>query len=226
MTHFTVYLSNESKNTLPYDHNYLLGSAIYKLLKDMSEDAAKILHDAPYRTSYVISEIYRVSGKRGESWFRVGSGNGKVLELLEESMKLGTKIQIGSTVFEVHGIKKHSFSLRPGEYLTLSPILLRDRNTGLSIVHDHPNYVSILQSAINAEVNKYLKKEGSIQIHHFESQAVRKRKIGTRTVLAEKGRFLMSGSVDELKLLVDYGVGLSPALGFGMIVPTEAECNE
>lgn len=226
MVHFTLGITRIEGKDPPYDHNYLLGSAVYHLLNAHSEQASKILHDSPYRTAYVLSEIYRVSGKESESWFRLGTGDKRISVLLAKAMTPGASFKVGQTTFMIHHVTLNTPSAQPGEYITLSPVLLKDRETGRSVIHDSPHYLEVLQSAANAQVKKYLKKSGTVRILRFEALGVRKRTIDGRIVLAQKGRFLMEGQEDELMMLIDYGIGLSPALGFGMVVPTEGKYNE
>ncbi|MEM3862112.1 MAG: CRISPR-associated endoribonuclease Cas6 [Thermoplasmatales archaeon] len=222
MVHLVVGLTKIEGVDPPYNHNYLLGSAVYNKINSISEEAAKVLHDSPFRTAYVLSEIYRVPDRPNESWFRIGTGDSRVVSLFEKALAPGVPISVGKTSFIVHTVRRDTPVVVPGEYVTLSPILLRNKETNQSIVYDSGDYCNILQNASNLQVSKYLKKKGSVRILHFEPIAVRKRTIERRTVLAQKGRFIMDGPVDELRMLVDYGIGLSPGLAFGMIVPTES----
>lgn len=202
-----------------YDHNFMLGSAVYNLLREHSEEASNVLHDSPYRSPYVLSEIHGVKGKPGEWWFRLGTSSGAVARIAGKALTPSTELSVGESSFQVTGIVMEEPLAVPGEYVTLSPILLRDKESGKSIVYDSPNYPETLENAINLQVKNHLKKEGTIKVVHFESQAVRKRKIKDRTVLAQKGRMLLDGDEEQLRFLVNHGIGSSPALGFGMIVP-------
>ncbi len=214
----TVALRRTEGRDPPYDHNFLLGSAVYALIRNHSGEASSILHDSPFRSAYVLSEIHRVSGKPKEAWFRVGTSSPAVSKIIGQALTPGTVLTVGPTQFQITGLSMEEPVVRPGEYVTLSPILLRDKENGQSIVHDSPGYVETLQMAANLQVKNHLKREGTIRILHFEPQAVRKRTIEKRTVLAQKGRFLAQGSEEDLSLIVNHGIGLSPALGFGMVV--------
>ena len=216
--HLTIQLSRTKGQDVPYDHNFLLGSAVYKLLQEHSEEASNAVHDSHYRSAYVLSEIYRVKGKPKEAWFRVGTDNGTIARIVSKALTPSTKLHVGKSEFMVTGVMIEEPVARPGEYITLSPILLRHKEKGQSLVHDTPGYVKSLEAAMNHQVKNYLKKEGTVRVVHFEPQAVRKRKIKDRTILAQKGRLLLDGEEEQLKLLVNHGIGLSPALGFGMVV--------
>jgi len=226
VVHVTVALRRTEGRDPPYDHNFLLGSAFYALLRNHSAEASSILHDSPSRSAYVLSEIHRVTGKTKEAWFRLGTSSEAVTKLAGKALSPGTDLTIGATRFQITGFSMEEPLVRPGEYVTLSPILLRDKKTDRCIVHDSPGYVETLQMAANLQVKNHLKREGTIQIHHFEPQAVRKRTIEKRTVLAQKGRFLAEGSEEDLSLIVNHGIGSSPALGFGMIVPSEGRRSD
>lgn len=196
----------------------MLGSAVYSLLKENAEDAADALHDSPYRSAYVLSEVHRVHGKPKEAWFRLGTSSEVVTRIAGRALTPSTEMRVGGASFQVTGLRIEEPIVRPGEYVTLSPILLRNKENDQSLVHDSPGYVESLEAAINSQVQNYLKKEGTVKVVHFEPQAVRKRKIKDRTVLAQKGRMILDGEEEQLRLLVNHGVGASPALGFGMVV--------
>jgi CRISPR-associated endoribonuclease Cas6 len=209
-------LRRSSGRDASYDHNFHLGSAVYTLLREGG--AAEAIHDSPYRSEYVLSEIHRVTGKPTEAWFRAGSANETIIRVLSKALTPSLKLHVGGTEYLVTGQEIEEPVVRPGEFVTLSPILLRDRETGKSIVHDAPGYREILEAAMNKQVLNYMKTEGAVKAVHFEPQGVRKRTIKERTVLAQKGRMLLDGPEEQLRFLVNHGVGLSPALGFGMVV--------
>lgn len=221
--HLTIQLTRTEGRDAPHDHNFMLGSAVYKLLQEHSEEASATVHDSHYRSAYVLSEIHRVRGRPKEAWFRIGTANEALARNIGKALTPGTEFHVGKTGFQVTGIMMEEPVIRPGEFVTLSPILLRDKNNGQSLVHDSPGYVESLEAAMNRQVKNYLKKEGTIKVIHFEPQAVRKRKIKDRTVLAQKGRMLLDGEDEQLAFLVNHGIGLSPALGFGMVVPSRGE---
>lgn len=216
--HVTVQLRRIEGRDPPYDHNFLLGSAIYNLLREYSDVASDVLHDSPYRTAYVLSEIHRVTGKPKEAWFRIGTSSEAVARNIEKALVPGTRMSIGKTVFQVTGLTMEGPVVRPGEFVTLSPILLTDKETGKSLVHDSNGYQKILEEAINSQVRNNLKTAGNVRVLFVEPQGVRKRTIKERTVLAQKARLLLDGPEEELRFLVDHGIGSSPALGFGMVV--------
>lgn len=219
--HLIVQLKRTEGPDPPYDHNFLLGSAVYHLLREHSIVASDSLHNSPYRTAYVLSEIHRVTGKPREAWFRVGTSSEAVARNIGKALTPGTNMNVGKTVFQITGLLNEEPIIRPGEFVTLSPILLIDKTTGQSLVQDANGYDRILEDAINTQIRNNLKTMGNVRVLHVEPQGVRRRTVKKRTVLAQKARLLLNGPEEELRFLVDHGVGRSPALGFGMIVPTE-----
>lgn len=218
--HLCVRLSLVEGPRVPYDHNFLLGSAVYRHLRELSDDVSGPLHNSPYRSPYVLSEIHHVPDKAKEAWFRLGTSSEIVAELFGKAIAPGKPLRVGPSLFQVKSLRLEDVVVRPGEYVTLSPILLRDKETSQSLVHDSPGYQEILQSAINRQVGNYLEGRGSVKVLHLEQQAVRKRTIEDRTFLAQKARLILDGEMEELRFLVDHGIGASPALGFGMVIPT------
>ena len=156
-------------------------------------------------------------GKKGEFWFRVGTSSEAVGRLVGKALTPSTRIKVGESGFLVTGLTIEEPVVRPGEFVTLSPILLRDEN-GKSLVHDSEGYRDLLIEAMNRQIENNTGREGTVKLVHFEPQAVRKRKIRDRTFLAQKGRLLLDGPEEDLRFLVEHGVGRSPAMGFGMVV--------
>lgn len=102
--HITIHMNRMDGPDPPYDHNFLLGSAVYTMLREASGDAATAVHDSPYRSAYVLSEVYRVRGRPKEAWFRMGTSSGALLRLAGKALSPGTDIQIGPTLFRVTGM--------------------------------------------------------------------------------------------------------------------------
>jgi CRISPR-associated endoribonuclease Cas6 len=216
--HITVRLNRVSGTDPPYDHNYLLGSALYAKIQERSEDLAEVFHDSPRRAPYVLSEIHRVTGKPREAWFRVGTDSEAVRDILLESLAPGTHLRVGPTMFHVESLHEESPLARPGSYVTLSPILLRDPYTKRSLVSGSPGYLETLEMSANMQVWRFVSERQAVFVRGIDPQGVRKRTINERTVLAQKGRLLLEGDNQALDFLVNRGLGSSPALGFGMIV--------
>ncbi len=219
--HLVVKLRMKSGRAPPYDHNFILGSAVYNHLRQHSDRVLSALHDSPKRSPYVLSELFPSRNLPGHWSFRVGSSNYKLVNLISECLPAGTPLQISESRYEVTDVSVDDVPCNPGEYLTLSPILLRDSVNRKSIVCDFPDYPRKLEEAMNVQIQNNLQKDGSMSVRHFEPLGVRKRRIKDKTVLAQKGRMLIIGPQDEIRFLVDHGVGLSPALAFGFIVPTD-----
>ncbi|MEM4276984.1 MAG: CRISPR-associated endoribonuclease Cas6 [Thermoplasmata archaeon] len=220
MAHLSVRLRITEGGDPPYDHNFLLGSAVYDVLKRYPQLSSAI-HASPRRTPYVLSEIYRVTGKNGEYWFRFGASNKNLIELTKKALEDQSTIRIGQTAFAVTATALAEIPCSSGEYLTLSPILLRDKSTGRSLVFDTPGYEDALEKAIQNQILAYLNLKAQTRLIHFEALAVRRRTVNGKTFLAQKGRLLLDGPEQELSFLVDHGIGLSPGMAFGMIIPTE-----
>ncbi|HEQ78813.1 MAG TPA: hypothetical protein ENN76_00945, partial [Euryarchaeota archaeon] len=216
--HLTVSLHNNDGLGPKYDHNFKLSGVVYSHLKKHNTEEAGAIHDSHKRSAFVLSEIHPVSKKTGESWFRMGTSSDYVLKMAGKAFAPSTKITVGAVEYQVTGLTIEEPVVRPGEFVTLSPILLKDKKTNQSIVHDTPGYKDTLEMAINAQIKNYMKVEGTVRVIHFEPQAVRNRTIKGRTVLAQKGRMLLDGEEEQLRFLVNHGIGRSPALGFGMVV--------
>ncbi len=216
--HLAIRLSREEGRDPPFDHGYLLGSIVYTRVEEVDPGLSREVHDGHGRSRHVISEIHRVRDHPAAAWFRVGTDDEDVAGAIAKALAPGTELALGETRFRVTSVEREEPVARPGEFATLSPILLIDKETSRSIVHDSPAYRDSLEAAINAQIRANTKSEGAVRVLHVEPQAVRKRTIKMRTVLAQKARLLLDGPEHELRFLVDRGIGRSPALGFGMVV--------
>jgi CRISPR-associated endoribonuclease Cas6 len=187
-------------------------------LTKASEKGADALHDSHERSPYVVSEIHRLPGRPKEAWFRVGTSNQAVTNLLTKAFNPGDVLRVGPTTFEVRELQVDQPEARPGVHFTISPILLQEDDSHRSIVHDSGDYHRILQTAINEQINNHLGETSTVSLRRVVPKAVRKRTIDEGTYLAQKAALHLDGSEEHLLFLLNHGIGASPALGFGMIM--------
>lgn len=216
--HVAVKLTRTDGPDPPYDHNYLLGSLVYERLRKADSALSEDLHDGHGRSPYVLSEIHRVRGHPKEAWFRIGTSNNGLLNLLTGIFSPGTGLRVGPAEFNVQEMIVEEPEVRPGQFVTLSPVLLNDPDSHRSLVHDSAGYHGALQGAINAQIQNHLDETSSVSVTRITPQAVRKRTINGATHLAQKARINLQGTIEHLSFLVNHGIGSSPALGFGMVV--------
>lgn len=216
--HVSVQLARTDGPDPPYDHNFMLGSAVYQRLQKASDEAADAIHGSHQRSPFVVSEIHRVRGKPEEAWFRVGTSNQAVINLLTGAFTPGERLTVGPTTFEVRELSVDEPKARPGLFFTISPILLHEEDSHRSIVHDSGNYEVDLQAAINAQIQNNLDETSTVAVRRVVPQAVRKRTINDGTYLAQKAQIHLSGSHEHLRFLLNHGIGSNPALGFGMVM--------
>jgi CRISPR-associated endoribonuclease Cas6 len=221
--HVSIKLTRTDGPDPPYNHNFMLGSAVYDRLEKASDTAADILHDSHERSAYVVSEIHGVTGTGKEAWFRVGTSSEPVTRLMTEAFRPGEPMRVGPSTFEIRELEVDEPPVRPGRFFTISPVLLREEDSHRSIVHDSDDYHGTLQAAINGQIRNNLDETSNVSLRRVEPQAVRKRTIDGNTYLAQKQRLHLNGSKDHLRFLVNHGIGSSPALGFGMIMLDETQ---
>lgn len=216
--HVSVQLTRTDGPDPPYDHNFKLGSAVYQRLTKASKEGADALHDSHVRSPYVVSEIHRVPGHPEEAWFRVGTSNQAVTNLLTKAVQPGEVLRVGPTTFKVRELQVEQPEARSGLYFTISPILLHEEDSHRSIVHDSGDYHTTLQSAINGQISNHLDETSTVSLRRVVPQAVRKRTIDGGTYLSQKAQLHLEGSEEHLRFLLNHGIGASPALGFGMVM--------
>lgn len=157
-------------------------------------------------------------GKKGEFWFRAGTSNQTIVDLISRAIEPGQSLRIKDTLFNIRELKIEEPEIRPGQFVTLSPILLRNPDTKQSIVCDSEDYHGVLQAAINAQIQNNLNETSTVSLMHITPKGIRKRTISGRTYLAQKASIDLNGSKKHLRFLANHGIGRSPSLGFGMVV--------
>lgn len=218
----TIRLQQQSPKSVSYNHNFSLGSALYEALRAFHPDVARELHDSHDRAKFAVGEIYHHPRFRGEASFRVASPDERLLRMIAGSLVSCGKMQIGQSAYVVKGAEAHPTPTElpaPLGVHTLSPVLIRDRESPQSLVMDNCPYPDVLASAINHDVRKLTGREGSVSVLRMDKLQVRKRTLAGRTVMAQKGTFWLDGDPRDLAHVLDHGIGQSTALGFGLVVP-------
>lgn len=221
MAQVSVRISQTSDRSVSYDHNYSLGSAINEAMRANHADLWREVHKSAERSKYAVGEIYHLPHRRGEATFRVSSPDERLVRLIGGALVSTGKMQIGQSQYAVQGVDTHSDPdpVAPFGVHTLSPILVRGRDSPLSLVHDNCDYPRVLADVINHDIQRVAGRPGSVKVLNMTDLAVRKRSLAGRTVMAQKGTFwLDSGDGRDLKHVLEWGIGHSTALGFGLVV--------
>lgn len=217
----TVRLAQATGRSAAYDHNYALGSAINESMRAFHPELSREMHRSPERSKYAVSEIYHVPHRRGEAWFRIASPDERLLRLIGGALVATGKMQVGAAQYVVEGVDAHPVDIpvAPLGVHTLSPIWIRDRDSPRSLVHDNCEYPKVLAEVINHDVKRATGRTGTVTVPNMGMLEVRKRTLAARTVMAQKGTFwLDAADARDLVHVLDWGVGHSTAMGFGMVV--------
>lgn len=200
---------------------------MYDAVRARDATIATLLHDAPKRAPYVLSELRRAPRRaagpeRAEQYvFRIGVRSQGLARVLADCFPPEACFPVGEARFRVEGVRP-DLAVPParGWFRTLSPVLLRDR--GRSVVADGPGYVARVQRAVDAQVVQY----GAlgcgvsrVRVPAMHPLGVQRRTIRGHRVLAQDALLWVEGPEAQVSLLVDHGIGLSPALAFGMVAP-------
>jgi CRISPR-associated endoribonuclease Cas6 len=217
----SVRIQQQTPRSVSYDHNYPLGSAMYEALRAFHPDLAREMHQSPERAKLAVGEIYHLPRQRGEAVFRVSSPDERLLRLLGGALVATGKLHVGQAVYAVEGTQVHPTPdlAAPTGVHTLSPVLIRGRGEDRrSLVHDNCEYTKVLAEVINHDVKRATGREGTVQVLRMDKLDVRKRTLAGRTVMAQKGTFWLDGDSRDLQHVLDWGIGHSTGLGFGMVV--------
>lgn len=218
----TVRLRQQTPRSAAYDHNFHLGASVYEALRAFHPDLSRQIHESPERAKLAIGEIYHLPHRRGEATFRVASPDERLLRLLGGSLVATGKLHVGQAVYVVTAAEAHPTPepAAPAGVHTLSPIFVRAKGEDRrSLVHDNCDYASVLSDVINHDVRRATGREGTVRVLRMEKLDVRKRTLAGRTVMAQKGTFWLDGDARDIQHVLDWGIGHSTALGFGMVVP-------
>lgn len=216
----TVRLTQSSPRSASYDHNYPLSAAINEAMRAHHADFSRKLHESRERSPLAIGEIYHLAHARGEASFRIASPDERLLRLVAGALVTTGKMQVGPAQYLVMGADAHPTvdPIAPLGVHTLSPVLIKSKDSPLSLVHDNCDYPRVLADVINHDVKRATGRDGTIRVLNMTKLEVRKRTLAGRTVMAQKGTFWLDGDARDIQHALDWGVGHSTALGFGMVV--------
>jgi CRISPR-associated endoribonuclease Cas6 len=217
----TVELRQESERPVDYDHNYRLAASIFEAIRAFHPEAGRAMHASRERSKLAIGEIYHLPRAKYEASFRIASPDEHLLRLVGGALVAVGKLQVGKATYVVRGTEMHATGeLPPPVGLhTLSPILIRGRDSPLSLVHDNCDYPTVLAEVINYDIKRATGRAGSVRVVNMGKLEVRKRSLAGRTVMAQKGTFWLDAADGrDLGHVLDWGVGHSTGMGFGMVV--------
>lgn len=219
--HVSVQLTREDGPDPPYDHNAMLSAAVYEALRAHDSELSKQIHSSPKPSPFALSEIYPFNGGADEFWFRLASPDNHLARTLSSAVFGAGKLTIGKTSFQVSGVEGRPTPdgiAPPYEVHTLSPIYIRDRNSSDSLIKDNCDYPHVVTEVLNHHLQTAADMQGTLSVMNEDLGEVRKRTIGDGTILAQKGHFWLDGDPREIAWVLDYGIGQSRALGFGLVV--------
>lgn len=219
--HVSVQLKRIDGPDPPYDHNSMLAAAVYEALRANDSKLSERIHSSPKPSPFVLSEIFPFNRADDEFWFRLASPDNHLARTLASSIFAAGKIEIGDVRFEVTGAQGRPTPTEiptPFEIHTLSPIYIRDRESSDSLVKDNCDYLQVITEVINHQLQTAADLPGTLSVMNADLGEVRKRTIADRTVLAQKGHFWLDGDPREVAWVLDYGIGQSRAMGFGLVV--------
>ncbi len=216
----TIRLRQASDRSASYDHNFVLASAVNEAMRAHHADLSRQLHESRDRSPIAIGEIYHLAARRGEASFRIASPDERLLRLVGGALVTTGKMQVGPAQYVVIGADAHPpfEPFAPMGVHTLSPVYIRDRESSQSLLHDNCDYPRVLADVINHDVRRASGRDGSVRVLNMTKLEVRKRTLAGRTVMGQKGTFWLDGDPRDLAHVLDWGVGHSTALGFGLVV--------
>lgn len=219
--HVSVQLTRTDGPDPPYDHNAMLSAAVYEALRAHDSGLSEEIHSSPKPSPFALSEIYPFSRDTDQFWFRLASPDDHLARTLASAVFAAGNLNVGKTRFEVTGAEGRPTPdeiATPYEIHTLSPIYIRDRDSSDSLVKDNCDYTQVVTEVLNHQLQTATDLSGTLSVMNQDLGEVRKRTIADGTILAQKGHFWLDGDPREIAWVLDYGIGQSRALGFGLVV--------
>lgn len=210
---------------IPYDHSYLLYSAVLSAMKNIDQDLVSQIHNNSRSPKYCMSQLlpggkrnFTKSGLRAERFiFLISSLNSEILEKIKSGIEKQKFITIGNSKLPVHSTILENPPITSGivNMISRSPIVLK--NEGKYITARDPDFSRVLENNIAA---KYMKVRGGsprIRFLRITDTKVKLSNLKGVGIPSSMVAFTISADYDLIEFIVNVGVGAKTQMGFGFI---------
>lgn len=217
--------SPPKEKMIPFDHNYMVGSSLYRLLATQSSEYAEVLHNRTNHKGYVISNLLP-SGKRfydggigAERYVLiVASRDNNLLAAIQVALQKQGQLNVNNSFLPL--IQANIVNIKipppPCELLTKSPVLIK--KDGRFIRPDESGFNETVLDWIKKKYGHYYQKPcPEIRLFNIVNYEKKARVVKLNKLPCTVMRFFIDAPEDVIEMLLTEGLGSKTALGFGFI---------
>lgn len=217
--------SPPKEKMIPFDHNYMVGSSVYRLLATQSSEYAEAIHNKTGNKGYVISNLLP-SGKRfydqgigAERYVLiVASRDQNLLAALQIAIQKQGHLNVNNSLLPLIQVNIVNINIPPPpcELLTKSPVLIKKDSRFLR-PDDAGFNESVLEWIQKKYVHYYQKPYPEIRLFNIINYEKKFRAVKLNKLPCTIMRFFIDAPEDVISMLLTEGLGSKTALGFGFI---------
>ncbi|VVB54922.1 CRISPR associated protein Cas6 [uncultured archaeon] len=217
--------SPPKEKMIPFDHNYMVGSSLYRLLATQSPEYAETIHNKTNHKGYVISNLLP-SGKRvydqgigAERYVLiVASRDHNLLAAIQVAIQKQRHLNVNNSILPLiqASIVNINIPPPPCELLTKSPALIKKNKR--FIRPDDPGFnEAVLEWIQKKYVHYYQKPCPEIRLFNIINYEKKLKVVKLNKLPCTVMRFFIDAPEDIIEMLLTEGLGSKTALGFGFI---------
>lgn len=228
-------IKNTGIISIPVNYNYLVQSAIFRMIAEEDSEYADFLHNNAYgdKTKYKFFTFGKLKGKKhfhdkklyfeGNMQLEIRSISDEFIRIFTEISKKTEYIFLGDYQLPIekihitdHQIDKEIITVR-----TQSPVVAKIQNEDKKSVYFSPDDVRFIKRLRETFENKYevyynKKPESTVDILPVDEYKKVVTMYKNTWVTAYHGKFQLCAALEYLQFLYDVGLGVKTSLGFGM----------
>ena len=217
--------SPPKEKMIPFDHNYMVGSSLYRLLAAQSPEYAQALHNKTNHKGYVISSLLP-SGKRiydqgigAERYVLiVASRDNNLLAALQVAIQKQGHLNVNNSLLPLIQATIVNINIPPPpcELLTKSPVLIKKDK----------RFIRPDDAGFNEEVLDWIKRKYAhyyqkpcpeIRLFNIVNYENKLKVVKLNKLACTVMRFFIDAPEDVIEMLLTEGLGSKTALGFGFV---------
>ncbi|MBU4222475.1 MAG: CRISPR-associated endoribonuclease Cas6, partial [Euryarchaeota archaeon] len=217
--------SPPKEKMIPFDHNYMVGSSLYRLLATQSPEYAEGLHKKTNHKGYVISNLLP-SGKRiydqgigAERYVLiVASRDNNLLAALQVAIQKQGHLNVNNSLLPLIQATIVNINIPPPpcELLTKSPVLIKKDDRFIR-PDDAGFNEAVLDWIKRKYVHYYQKPCPEIRLFNIVNYENKLKVVKLNKLACTVMRFFIDAPEDVIEMLLTEGLGSKTALGFGFV---------
>jgi|GEM_PF-5348040 CRISPR-associated endoribonuclease Cas6 len=220
-----LIINLDGGNEVPYDHSYLLYSAVINAVRSVDTSLASAIHNNSHYPWYCLSQLlpggkreYTKTGMKAERFiFLISSLDTAVLEKIKAGIERQENIFVGNIEMSVHSTMMETPYISSGivNMISRSPIVLKSE--GRYVSSKDEDFQSVLQNNITSKYAKVKQLLPRIKFMRITSAKSKLSALKGIRIPSTMVNFTISADYDLIDFIASVGIGSKTQMGFGFI---------